>query len=456
MNFAQLFRKLLNLRRGRAGIAVADQLMISGANFLASIVLVRGLGLSEFGKYAILYGVLLYVNELQMAFIAMPMLCIGPLKEGDDRRRFTEGMLALQILASILLFAIFLAAGSVASVFTTFYSLRCLVAYAVCVGTFQLQDWVRRFYFLQAKGKLAFVSDFISYVFQLFVLGALWRAHSLSLFTTLVTMCVTSAAATVMIVFTDSIRPVRDGLRQTWALCKTMSRDLVFASQVRWFGNQGILIIGTGIVGSQATGGLRASQSLAGPVNIILSSLGNVLPLRIAEELKARGVPGAYRFVRSAIFMFVVLFSLIAIPVAIFGRTILGFVYGKAMVAFYYPMLLQLGTIIFGAVTRLWFFLYRGIQETKPLLWSNGLCAIVNIGTVYTFGHLWNASGLIASSLLGQAVAITTCIAYWQLRSQSLKDRFPVPEKEEQRIVQAEEAAMTSSLTAAAGSQMGQ
>src|ERR1700744_164749 len=50
--------------RGRSATALADQVMISGSNFLTNIVLVRGLGLEEYGKYSIAYVLLLYANAL--------------------------------------------------------------------------------------------------------------------------------------------------------------------------------------------------------------------------------------------------------------------------------------------------------------------------------------------------------------------------------------------------------
>ena len=152
--------------RGRGAMAIADQMLVSASNFTTGIVLVRGLGLSEFGKYAIAYAFLLYANALQSSFIAYPMLSIAPFLQGREKRQFVNGMLAIQIMASTVLFLTFLLAGAVSHLFTTFYSLPCVLAFACCVGTFQLQDWLRRYYFLYNKGRLAFFCDLISYFGQ--------------------------------------------------------------------------------------------------------------------------------------------------------------------------------------------------------------------------------------------------------------------------------------------------
>jgi O-antigen/teichoic acid export membrane protein len=134
------------LSRGRGPIALADQMMVSAANFAGGIVLVRGLGLEEFGKYSIAYSLLLFANALQMSFVASPMLNIGPLLQNEEKEHFVNGMLTLQMLASLLLFVVFALVGLVARVFTAFYSVPCILLFACCIGTYQLQDWLRRYY----------------------------------------------------------------------------------------------------------------------------------------------------------------------------------------------------------------------------------------------------------------------------------------------------------------------
>lgn len=412
---------------GRGAMALADQMMISGANFAANIVLVRGLGLSDFGKYYIAYALLLYANALQMSFVASPMLSMAPLMEGKEKRRFVEGMLSVQVLASLALFVVFAIAGIVAHAFTTFYSLSCVLAFSCCAGTFQLQDWLRRYYFLYGKGRLAIVNDFISYVVQLAALCMLWQAGGLTLSRTFLVMCVTSIAAVAMGPITDQLRPAFGLLRETWGTCRKLSRDLVVASQVRWFGTQGILLIGTGIVGTAGIGGVRATQAMAGPVNLVLNSLDNVLPMRIAEELKRKGTAGAQKFTHNAIVRSAALFVIVLVPVAVLGKPILRFLYGPAVEQFYAPMLLQLVSIIAAVAQRLWFHFFRSVQDTRPIMAANALCAVVNIATVYFLGHLWKAPGIVLSSLLGQAVIILYSMLHWRRHREELLERFPAP-----------------------------
>ena len=421
----RLYAMFARVFRGRSTVALADQVVISGSNFVTNVVLVRALGLSEYGKYSIAYLLLLYANALQMSFVASPMLSIAPLMSGKEKRQFVDGMLTIQLLASLVAFVVFAIAGATSRLFTTFFSLPNIFAFACCVGTFQLQDWLRRYYFLYHKGKLAITSDFISYFVQLLLMLALWRVSQLTLFRTFLVMCITSVAGFLLGPITDRLWPEMAHLRETWARCKGLSRDLLIANQVRWFGVQGVLLIGTGIVGAAAAGGLRATLGLAGPVNLVLTSIENVVPIRIAEELKKTGAQGAYRFTRRAIVIGTALFGLLLVPVGIFGRPILRFLYGPAMVAFYVPMLLQLASIVVQIASNLWVYFYRGVRDTRALLRGNALSAIASVATVYLFGHLWQAPGIVLSSLFGLASAVVYFIVHWMRCREELLLRYP-------------------------------
>jgi O-antigen/teichoic acid export membrane protein len=417
--------RVARLFRGRTGASLVDQAVISGSNLLTSIVLVRGFGLHEFGKYTIAYALLLYANQSQMSFITSPMLTIAPLMEGEEKHQFVDGMYSIQILASVLLCVTFVVVGSVSRLFTAFYSTSSIIAFAICVGTFQLQDWVRRYYFLYNKLSLAILSDVISYVIQLVLLLVLWRRGQLTLFRTFLVMGMTSAAGFALGPITEHFRPRMSLLKSTWKRGRGLSRDLLIASQVQWFGSQGVLLIGTGIVGATAAGGLRATLNLSGPVNLVLASLENFIPIRISEELKMRGTAGAYAFVRRFILYATTLFGLLIVPVAFFGRPVLRLLYGPVMVAFYAPMLLQLLTIVVRTVAIESSYLFRGLHDSRALLRANALSALASVSTIYIFGRLWNASGIVLSSMLGQ-LAMTAYFAFhWWRHKDELLLRYP-------------------------------
>jgi O-antigen/teichoic acid export membrane protein len=420
VRLSALRKRILRLSKGRGPFALADQILVSGCNFLSGIVLLRGLGLTQFGKYAIAYALLLYANNLQLSFVSAPMLSIAPLLREREQEEFLDGMYSVQAISSLLLFLVFLFVGLTARLFTDFYDVRSIVAFTFCVGTYQLQDWLRRYYFLRNRGGWAIATDAISYLGQILVLLVLWRFHFLTLSTTFATIAVTSFLGFLIGPVTEHMRLSRRHLGTAWSRCKTLSRDLLIVNQVRWLGIQGVLLIGTGIVGAEGIGGLRATQNMTGPVNLALLSIENVIPVRLAEEIYRHGADAAYRFTRKATIGGVLLFSIVLIPLILFGKPILRFLYGAEVVAYYVPMLIQMVNMVLATVVRMYFYFFRSVQETKAMLVANGLCAIVSVATIFPLGHFFHASGIILASTSGQIAIILVSVWYWRAH----KDRI--------------------------------
>ena len=67
--------------------ALADQIIVSGANFLTALLLARHLGPEEFGRFTLAWLVVLFVTSLQAGLIVSPMMSVGPkLDAAEDRK----------------------------------------------------------------------------------------------------------------------------------------------------------------------------------------------------------------------------------------------------------------------------------------------------------------------------------------------------------------------------------
>jgi O-antigen/teichoic acid export membrane protein len=411
---------MMRYLRSRGSRALFDQIIVSGTNFVSSIVLVRGLGLKEFGKYALAYVIFLYVNDMQRDPLVVPMMSIGSLLSGSKRKRFADGMLTLQICASGIVFALSMGAGQVLQIFSDFYSLRVICAFSCCLAVYQLQDWVRRYYFFSGNQNLAIVNDVISYGGQLAAFVVLWRIGRLTLFSTYVAMCLTSLAAIIMILFTDRLRPAVALISETWDICRRQSWNMLANTQVRWLGTQGMMFIGNSVVGPSVTGGLWATLNLSGPVNLIMTSLDNFVPLQIGDRLRNGGPQAAFVLIRRSCLTAVPLFAIAMVPVAVFGHQILRFLYGPAMVAFFIPMLLQLTNMMLSVVTRLVSHLYRGLHETRVMLQASILSACAIFASIYPFSRHFGAAGIVTSGLVGQVLIVVYYALYWQTHKSTL------------------------------------
>src|SRR3546814_10183528 len=73
-----LFGTRLLLRERVLSWALADQVMVSGSNFLMTVFLARYLGLEEFGRFALAWMAVLFAAGIHYALVAAPMMSIGP------------------------------------------------------------------------------------------------------------------------------------------------------------------------------------------------------------------------------------------------------------------------------------------------------------------------------------------------------------------------------------------
>ena len=72
----QIDKKLVWLRKG--SLALLDQGLVSGSNFLVSILLARWLTRDQYGAYAMGFSIFIFLYGFQNAFLLEPMSVFGP------------------------------------------------------------------------------------------------------------------------------------------------------------------------------------------------------------------------------------------------------------------------------------------------------------------------------------------------------------------------------------------
>jgi O-antigen/teichoic acid export membrane protein len=94
---------LLINRHRHANWAFLDQSVVSGSNFLIGILLARFLGPEAFGIFVLLQSVMLYVNSFQGALIFQPMMSAAPQLVEHERRKYLQGIFAMQLILALVL-----------------------------------------------------------------------------------------------------------------------------------------------------------------------------------------------------------------------------------------------------------------------------------------------------------------------------------------------------------------
>ena len=104
----KLFDNYLRLKKWalKGGLAVLDQAVFSGANFLSSILLARWLSSINFGEFAIGLAILTFFMQVYTSFALEPMSVLGPSGYHDHLPSYLMGQVWLLILILVPLSAL--------------------------------------------------------------------------------------------------------------------------------------------------------------------------------------------------------------------------------------------------------------------------------------------------------------------------------------------------------------
>jgi O-antigen/teichoic acid export membrane protein len=396
--------RLQQLARGRSAKTLADQVMVSGSNFLTGIILVRGLGLAEFGRFTIAYVILLLANSVQLSFISSPMITLGSLLGSDDERRaFVRGVYGVQLVFCLIATALTVSA-------TLLYLLidrsgipsSFVFPFTAAVALFLMQDWLRRYFFTMGKAMASVWNDAISYAGQVIVLGVLWAAHRLTIGTAFWAIALTSGLAFAFGALLEQLNFTRSLTRTSWRRIRSLSIDLGISNQLQWLVYQGAMLVGASVAGPQAAGGVRATQNVIGPVNIAYQAMENIVPIRAAEEMRRSGIRGAARFLfRFGAVGFVGLLVVFSAASLLSGR-FLSFFYGHQLRVYADVLNLQMLYFLLAWPVRQLNFLFRTLENTRPILIAAIIAALLSMALVYPMVRTYGALGIVMAAVAGQ------------------------------------------------------
>ncbi len=390
--------------RGRSVQTILDQILVSGSNFITGIILVRGLGLVEFGKFTVAYVILLLANSVQLSFISSPMITLGSLDStAEDRMRFVRGMYGVQLIFCGIAAP---AATACAVIYPTIdhggISTEFLLPFFAAVTLYLMQDWLRRYYFTVGKAAAAVWNDAVSYVGQVIFLVFLWLIHRLTIETAFWTIAITSGVA---FAFGATIEPLRCSgaeIRNAWRRTRGISTELGVSNQLQWLVYQGAMLIGASVAGPQAAGGVRATQNVIGPVNVAFQAMENIVPIRAAEEMRRGGIQKAASFLfRFGAAGFVALLVLFSVASLLSGR-FLAFFYGHELRLYGGVLNLQMLYFLLAWPIRQLTFLFRTIENTRPILLASVVAALMSISLVYPMVRNYGALGIVLAAVAGQ------------------------------------------------------
>jgi O-antigen/teichoic acid export membrane protein len=383
--------------------------MVSGVNFLTTILLARGLGPKDFGVFTLAWFVVLFLSSLQFALISAPMMSIGPKQSASRSPRYFGSVFAQQaIFSGASAVIVLIGAWLCGFLFPDWDVERIAVPMAVATGAYQVRDFVRRYYFTCGRFGSALLFDTATYGIQIGLLG--WLAFRGRL----------EVADPLWIVLFSAGVGMAGAAARIGAISWHRSHFIVIARRhwrfSRWLGASAVLqvissqifLIASGfILGTAAVGVLRASQNLMGLAQILFFGLQNVIPGRAGSWLRTHGIDGLVSYVKRATWALELATGAIVCTFAITPEFWLSLIFGDQfggnghLVRWYAATYMVVG-LAFPLTGGLW-----ALESTRPIFVSYAAATVVGFATAYPLLTYGGVVGAAVGVLLTQVIMVS-------------------------------------------------
>jgi O-antigen/teichoic acid export membrane protein len=401
---------LLRQFLGREVWALADQAVVSATNFLTNVILARFMGMREYGIFVLAWMSVLFVNSLQTALIVSPMMSIGPKQEEKDRPSYFGAVVFQEIVLVVLCFVlVFVAMKTSSSIFRHADLQHLALPLAVSAFAYQMQDFLRRYFFATLHSRRALADDALSYLTQLPILFLLHRTGHLNSATALWVMAGTSILGLAAgWLWMERIEFHWDWIKIVSNRHWRVSRWLTGSALLTWTSSNLFVLAAPLYYGAAAAGVLKASQNLMGVTHIWFQGLDNIVPVETARCLRRGGVDSMLAYTRSTLMKWGSLTLLFATVMVVAPGFWLRLTYTSEMSQYGY--VLRLYALIY-VVTFVGGPLRAGLQAlefTAPVFWSylsmTAFAFAFAIPLAKWLGLSGSLLGLLGSTFLFQSI----------------------------------------------------
>ena len=369
--------------------ALADQGMVSGANFLTGILLARFLGVEGFGIYTLGWLVLVFIGSIHTPLVMGAMMSIGPAYSEQDAPKYYGAVLVQNLAVSVAGTLLIGVGVYLTGLLVPEWGIQRLL-WPLVIATFasMWQEFFRRYFFTRERPALAFMFDAIRYLGQIAALFLLFRFSPEGLDSSRA-MWITAATAAIAILACPFVMGkvawswhwTRDIAARHYRSSKwpTLSAPLERVSEYAFYFGAGSL------VGSAGVGALRAAQNMMGIAQILFLGLINVVQIKAAKHYGRDGLAALSKYLQQVAWMAGVATAVICLIFAITPAFWLRLFFGEEFVEF-------------GELVRWWALAYTVNVFVLPL--RSGLRALETTLPIFTSAMFAAIFAVVSASLV--------------------------------------------------------
>lgn len=290
-------RKLMSWTT-KGGMAIADQGLITGSNFLLGILLARWLSREQYGAFALGFSIFLLVAMLYQSLLLEPMAVFGGAAYHSQLRPYLRALLRIHLIAALgIFFALGISAAAARLAGQTDGLPGALAGAALAAPCILLLWMARRAFYLQLSSAFAVAG---AVLYCALVVGGLFLAQSrgwLSSFTAFALMGAGGlVSGVVLLAFMASRLEASDAVlhwREVWKRHWGYGRWALASAAAMWVPANMFYPLVSSFSGVAQAGELKALLNFVNPIFQTYAALSMLL-LPYAARRRSQGVhPGS-------------------------------------------------------------------------------------------------------------------------------------------------------------------
>jgi O-antigen/teichoic acid export membrane protein len=386
---------------------LADQAVVSGSNFLLSILLARTLGLDGYGTFALGWMAVLFAASFQLAFMVSPLYAL--MGRQADQGGYAASLLRLQCFITLLT-GLVVAGGSVAATHSGLVDipLRMAIMIAVVSMAHVHLDLLRRCLIALGRTQRTLLLDLVAYGGQLIAIRTSMELGSPSVTQAfgLIALAMGVPAVVAHILLLRALPPpmaLRTVARWHWE----QGKHLVGSMVLQWSSGNLFIASAGALLGPAAVGVLRMSQNLVGLLHVLFLALENRVPLRAAAIQHLHGRSAMLRYISRTARLAALPTAFVLLVLALFSRQLLELVYGETGRdgAWVLPAFAGLYVLIFlGTFLR---FTIRTLERNKVILLSYVVTTAFSVLAAGPMVARYGLGGVMAGLFIVHALNLT-------------------------------------------------
>jgi O-antigen/teichoic acid export membrane protein len=283
----------------KGGFAILDQGLISGSNFLVSILLARWLIPAQYGAYAVAFGIFVLLSLIYQALVLEPMAVFGGSAYQNCLRGYLGSLLWIHVTISGSIVMICGASALVTYLFHAGVLAGALAGATVaspCILAFGL---VRRGFYLELSPKMAASGAFVYSSLAIGALYLLYKRNLLSPFTAFLLMSLAAVATTAYLwaLLRAGLSPSTSapGIKEVWSKHWSYGRWALASCVAGWIPAYIYYPLLSTFATTVQSGQLKALMNLTLPMEQTKAALSMLLLPYAAGVLQRQGKSSAGR-----------------------------------------------------------------------------------------------------------------------------------------------------------------